>query len=55
MAFAIKVQTKAAADLIGNFDVYGPILFKFYMQLAYWPMLVICYVAFTIKGRGNLG
>ena len=47
-------QTKAAAAFTGNFDVYGPTLFKLCMHVAYWPMLMICYVAFTIKGRSNL-
>ena len=51
MAFAIEGQTKAAAAFTGNFDVYGPTLFKLCMHEAYWPMSMICYVAFTIKGQ----
>ena len=51
MAFAIKGQTKAAVAFKGNFGVYGPILFELCMQVAYWPLLMISYVAFTIKGQ----
>ena len=53
MAFAIKGQTKAAAAFKGNFGVYGPILFKLCMQVAYWPLLIICYMAFIIKGQSK--
>ena len=35
MAFAIKGQTKAAAAFNGNFAIYGPILFKLCVQVAY--------------------
>ena len=49
MAFAIKGQTKAAVAFKGNFGIYGPILFKLCIQVAYWPPLMICYIAFTIK------
>ena len=35
MAFAIKGQTKAAAAFKGNFGVYGPILLKLCVQVAY--------------------
>ena len=31
--------------------VYGPILFKLCVQVAYRPALIICYMAFTIKGQ----
>ena len=63
MAFAIKGQTKAAVAFKCNFGVYEPILFKLCMQVAYWPLLVICYMTFTIKGqtkaaatfKGNFG
>ena len=41
--------TKATAAFKCNFGVYGPILFKLYMQVAYRPLLMICYMAFTIK------
>ena len=51
MAFTIKGQTKAATAFKGNFSVYGPILFKLCMQVAYWPLLMICYMTFTIKGQ----
>ena len=51
MAFAIKGQTKAAAAFKGNFGVYGPILFKLCMQVAYWQMWMNCYMAFTNKGQ----
>ena len=51
MAFTIKGQTKAEATFKDNFGVYGPILFKLCMQVAYWPLLMICYMAFTIKGQ----
>ena len=49
MAFAIKGQTKATAAFKGNFGVYGPILFKLCMQVAYRPRLMICYM--TIEGQ----
>ena len=63
MAFAIKGQTKAAVAFKGKFGFYGLILFKLCMQVAYWPLLMICYMAFTIKGqtkaaaafKGNFG
>ena len=63
MAFAIKGQTKAAAAFKGNFGVYGPILFKLCMQVAYLPKGRTCYMAFAIKGqtkaaaafKGNFG
>ena len=51
MAFAIKGQTKAAAAFKGNFGVYGPILFKICIQVAYWPRLIICLMVFKIKGQ----
>ena len=35
----------------GNFGVYGPILFKLSMLVAYRPALMICYMAFTIKDQ----
>ena len=35
MAFTNKGQIKAAATFKGNFGVYGPILFKLCMQVAY--------------------
>ena len=35
----------------GNFSVYRLILFKLCMQVAYWPLLMICYMTFTIKGQ----
>ena len=40
MAFAIKGQAKATAANNGNFGVYGQILFKLCMQVAYWPQLM---------------
>ena len=63
MAFAIKGQTKAAAAFKGNFGVYGPILFKLWVQVAYWSPRTTCYMAFEIKGqtkaaaafKGNFG
>ena len=51
MAFTNKGQTKAAVTFKGNFGVYGPILFKLSMQVAYRTALKICYMAFTIKGQ----
>ena len=50
-AFTIKGQIKAAVAFKGNFGVYGLILFKLCMQVAHWPLLVICYMTFTIKGQ----
>ena len=63
MAFTNKGQTKAAATLKGNLGVYGPILFKLCVQVAYWPAGTTCYMAFVIKGqtkaaaafKGNFG
>ena len=51
MAFAIKGQTKATAAFKVNFGVYGRILFKHCMQLAYWPQFMTSYMAFIIKGQ----
>ena len=63
MTFTIKGQTKDAAAFKGNFGVYGPISFRLCMEVAYWPVLMICYVTFTIKAqtkaaavfKGNFG
>ena len=35
----------------GKFSVYGPILFKLCVEVAYWHSLMFCYLAFTIKGQ----
>ena len=51
MAFTFKGQTKAAVAFKGNFGVDVPILFKLYMQVAYWPPLIIGYMAVTFKGK----
>ena len=51
MAFATKGQTKATAAFKGNFSVYGQILFKVWIKVAYWPTLTIHYMAFRIKGQ----
>ena len=51
MAFAIKGQTKAAAAFKGINGVYKPILLKISMQVAHWPLLIVCYMAFQIKGQ----
>ena len=51
MAFAIKGQTKVAAAFKGNFDVYGPILFKLCVEVAYCSPRKTCYTAFAIKGQ----
>ena len=63
MAFAIKGQTKAATAFKGNFGIYGPILFRLYVQVAYCSPGTTCYMAFAIKGqtkaaaafKGNFG
>ena len=63
MAFAIKGQTKASAAFKGNFGIYGPILFKLCVQVAYLLKGRTCYMAFAIKGqtkaaaafKGNFG
>ena len=63
MAFEIKGQSKAAAAFKDNFGVYGPILLKLCVQVAYWPPGTTCYMAFAIKGqtkaaaafKGNFG
>ena len=51
MTFAIKGQTKAAAAFKGNFGIYGPILFKLWVEVAYWHSFMFCKMAFTIKGQ----
>ena len=51
MAFKIKGQTKATVAFKGKFSVYGPILFKLCVEVAYWHSLMFCYMAFTIKGQ----
>ena len=51
MAFAIKGQTKAAVAFKGNFGIYGPILFKLCVQVAYCSPGMACYMAFAIKGQ----
>ena len=51
MAFTIKGQTKAAVAFKGKFGIYGPILFKLCVEVAYWHSLMFCYMAFTIKGQ----
>ena len=51
MAFAIKGQTKAAAGFNGNFIVYGLILIKRCVQVAYCSPGMACYMAFAIKGQ----
>ena len=53
MAFAIKGQTKAAAAFNGNFGVYGPILFKLCVQVAYCSPGTPGYMAFAIKGQAK--
>ena len=63
MAFAIKGQTKAAAAFKGNSGVYGLILFKFWVEVAYCSPGKTCYMVFAIKGltkaaaafKGNFG
>ena len=51
MAFAIKGQTKAAAAFKGNFGIYGPILFKLCVHVAYSsPGMPGC-MTFAIKGQ----
>ena len=42
---------KASVALKGSFDVYRLVVFKFCMQVTIWPPLLICYMAFTIKGQ----
>ena len=51
MAFATKGQTKAAAAFKGNFGIYGPILFKLCVQVAYLSPGTTYYMAFAIKGQ----
>ena len=51
MAFTIKGQTKATVAFKSKFSVYGPILFKLCVEVAYWHSLMFCYMAFTIKGQ----
>ena len=63
MAFAIKGQTKAAAAFKGNFGIYGAILFKLCVHVAYSSPGTPGYMAFAIKGqtkaaaafKGNFG
>ena len=51
VAFAIKGQTKAAGAFNGNFSVYGLILSKLCVQVAYCSPGMACYMAFAIKGQ----
>ena len=51
MAFTNKGQTKAAATFKGNFGVYGPILFKVCVKVAYFSPRKTCSMAFTMKGQ----
>ena len=51
MAFAIKGQTKAAVAIKGNFGVFGPILFKLCVHIAYSSPGTPGYMAFAIKGH----
>ena len=63
MAFEIKGQTKAAAAFKGNFGIYGPILFKLCVEVAFCSPGTPGYMAFAIKGqtkaaaafKGNFG
>ena len=63
MAFTIKGQTKAAVAFKGKFSVYGPILFKLCVEVAYCSLGTPGYMAFAIKGqtkaaaafKGNFG
>ena len=63
MAFALKGQTKAEAAFKGNFGVYGPILFKLCVEVAYCSPGTPGYMTFAIKGqtkaapafKGNFG
>ena len=51
MAFPIKGQMKAAATFKGINGFYQLILLKICMQVAHWPPLIVCYMAFEIKGQ----
>ena len=51
MVFAIKGQTKVAAAFTGNFGVYGPILFKLCVEVAYCSHPERLIMAFAIKGK----
>ena len=44
-----KGQTKAPASFKGNFGVYGPILFKLCVEVAYCSPGMTCCMAFAIK------
>ena len=46
--------TEAAAAFIGNFGVYGLILIKLCVQVAYCSPSKTCYMAFAIKGQTNV-
>ena len=51
MASKIKGQIKAVVAFKVKSGVYGPILFKLCVEVAYWHLLMFCYMAFTIKGQ----
>ena len=51
IVFAIKGQTKATATFKIISAIYGLILFKFGVQVAYWQPFSVCFMAFTIKGQ----
>ena len=51
MAFAIKGQTKASAAFRGNFGIYGLILLKLCVEVAYCSPGTPGSMAFAIKGQ----
>ena len=51
IVFTIKGQTKATATFKVISAIYGLILFKFGVQVAYWQPFSVCFMAFTIKGQ----
>ena len=48
---AMGAFKEAAAAFKGNFGVYGPILFKLSVKVAYCSPGTTCYMAFAIKGQ----
>ena len=51
MAFKIKGQTKAPLPIKGIEAISCPIGLRFCMQVAHWPLLAVCFMAFEIKGQ----
>ena len=50
-SLSLKGQTKAAAAFKGISAIYGPILFKFGVQIPYQQLCSVYNIVFTLKGQ----